>query len=64
MLSITIRWEPESQDYKDARVWANERRYRLALDRLERLVIQRLFELQKANLVSTGKYSALSRYLS
>lgn len=53
-LSITARWEPTSQEYKDAMEWAGERTYRLALDKLERLVVQRLFELQKANLVSTG----------
>lgn len=55
-LGITVRWEPESDEYKEALDWASERDYRLALDKLERLVIQRLFELQKANLVSTGEF--------
>lgn len=55
ILHIEVRWEPDSPEFVDAQKWANERKYRLALDRLERLVIQRLFELQKANLVSTGK---------
>lgn len=32
----------------------HERKYRLALDHLERLVVQRLFELQKGHLESTG----------
>lgn len=54
-LGIPTRWTPDSEEYIDACKWAKERKYRLALDRLERLVIQRLFELQKANLVSTGK---------
>lgn len=58
-LGITVRWEPTSEEYKDALKWATERSYRRALDKLERLVIQRLFELQKANLVSTGEYSQL-----
>jgi hypothetical protein len=55
VLGIPVRWEFDSHEYKEARTWSNERKYRLALDRLERLVIQRIFELQKANLVSTGE---------
>lgn len=55
-LGIQTRWTPDSPEYIEASKWAKERKYRLALDRLERLVIQRLFELQKANLVSTGKF--------
>lgn len=55
ILGITPRWEPDSPEYAKAKKWSEERKYRMALDRLERLVIQRLFELQKANLVSMGK---------
>jgi hypothetical protein len=54
ILGLTCRWECSSSEFAEAVKWANERKYRLALDRLQRLVIQRLFELQKANLVSTG----------
>lgn len=53
-LEIAERWTANSEEYKEARKWANMRKYRLALDKLERLMVQRLFELQKANLVSTG----------
>lgn len=52
---IIGRWERNSKEFEDTVIWANERKYRLALDKLERLVVQRIFELQKANLVSTGK---------
>jgi hypothetical protein len=55
ILGIVQRWEPSSSEYKEAKKDAGERTYNLALRRLERLVVQRLFELQKANLVSTGE---------
>lgn len=48
-------WTETSEEYIEAKKGYLERKYRNALDRVERLVIQRLFELQKANLVSTGK---------
>lgn len=35
----------------------NERQYRRALDSLELLVVQRLFELTKLGMSGTGKYS-------
>lgn len=59
-LGISLRWQPSSQEYQDALEWAGERTYRLALDKLERLLVQRLFELQKANLISTGTFSPFS----
>jgi hypothetical protein len=60
ILGITERWQLDSTEYKEAKKWSNERHYRLALDHLERLVIQRIFELQKANLVSTGECHYIS----
>jgi hypothetical protein len=57
ILGITVRWTIDSTEYQDAVKWSSERRARLALDKVQRLVIQRIFELQKANLVSTGKDS-------
>jgi hypothetical protein len=56
ILGIVHRWEPGSSEYKEAKKCATERTYNVVLRRLERLVVQRLFELQKANLVSTGKF--------
>lgn len=54
-LQIAQPWNTTTKEYKETKKLLLERKYRLALDRVERLVIQRLFELQKANLVSTGE---------
>jgi hypothetical protein len=56
ILGLDHRWEPTSAEYLETKKLLVERKYRLALDRLERLIIQRLFELQKVNLVSTGEF--------
>ncbi|KAK7016037.1 hypothetical protein R3P38DRAFT_3321519 [Favolaschia claudopus] len=45
--SIVVRWDPNSQQYKDGLSLATERKYREALTEVERLVVQRLFELTK-----------------
>ncbi|KAJ6485506.1 hypothetical protein DFH09DRAFT_1339787 [Mycena vulgaris] len=45
-----VRWTTDSQEYNDALVLMNERRYRRALDSLERLVVQRLLELTKLSM--------------
>ncbi|KAJ6570427.1 hypothetical protein B0H10DRAFT_1685340, partial [Mycena sp. CBHHK59/15] len=42
---IVNRWTSTSQPYIDGIVLMTERRYRLAVDELERLVVQRLFEM-------------------
>ncbi|KAJ6568722.1 hypothetical protein B0H19DRAFT_1065531 [Mycena capillaripes] len=44
---ITARWVPGSKDYEDAVILLGERNYRVALDKLESLVVKRLFELTK-----------------
>ncbi|KAJ7602643.1 hypothetical protein DFH06DRAFT_1276325 [Mycena polygramma] len=44
---ILERWNPESKEYRDALVLMTERKYRRALDKLESLVVKRLFELTK-----------------
>lgn len=53
-LSITERWVPGSQDYERGMKLISERKYRAALDKLERLVVQRLFELTKLGMSGTG----------
>ncbi|TFK80109.1 hypothetical protein K466DRAFT_605604 [Polyporus arcularius HHB13444] len=53
-LGIVERWVPGSPNYVE---WARElgyRRYRCALDSLERLVIQRMFELTKLGMSGIG----------
>ncbi|KAG8911652.1 hypothetical protein FRC02_006489 [Tulasnella sp. 418] len=49
------RWTVETEEYIKAKELLRTRKYRLALDHLESLVVQRLFELQKGHLASTGK---------
>ncbi|KAJ6609004.1 hypothetical protein B0H10DRAFT_2166451 [Mycena sp. CBHHK59/15] len=44
---IEARWTPESEQYKAALVLTTERKYQKALAEIERLVVQRLFELTK-----------------
>lgn len=53
---IVIRWTPDMQEYKDALVVMSERKYRRALDELERLVVQRLFEMTKLGMNGVGMY--------
>ncbi|CDO74657.1 hypothetical protein BN946_scf184832.g1, partial [Trametes cinnabarina] len=53
-LDIDARWSPSSAEYKQAATEMALRRYRRALDHLERLVIQRLFELKKLGMNGIG----------
>lgn len=53
-LGITARWTPVTPEYATALQYLHERKYRRALERLQRLVIQRLFELHKLNVSQTG----------
>ena len=51
------RWTPCDTKYIAALKHIAERKYRKALTNLQRLVIQRLFELHKLNLSQTGTFS-------
>ncbi|KAG6819075.1 hypothetical protein H0H93_015744, partial [Arthromyces matolae] len=53
-MNITKRWTPASPEYQKTVKYISDRKYERALDKLERLVIQRLFELHKLNLANTG----------
>jgi len=60
-LEVRDRWDPSSEEYKAVRQGLAQRQYRSALDELERLVVQRLFELAKLNISGTGEsHSGLS----
>ena len=48
------RWKPEDHLYQNALQYIPTRRFQRALGKLQRLVIQRLFELHKLNLAQTG----------
>ncbi len=52
---IEERWTPDMQIYKDSQALMAERKYRRCLDELERLVVQRLFEMTKLGMSGVGK---------
>lgn len=54
-MDIAMRWLPTDPEYIAVIVASGERTYRRALDEIEQLIVQRLFELAKLNLMSTGK---------
>ncbi|KAJ7744928.1 hypothetical protein B0H16DRAFT_1463071 [Mycena metata] len=53
-LGVVDRWEPTGPQWAEAAHLVSTKRYRMALLKLERLVIQRMFELTKMNLSQTG----------
>ena len=53
-LEIDIRWAEDSAEYRSAVQILKEREYRSALDNLEHLVVQRLFELSKLGVYGLG----------
>ena len=52
--SIDVRWAPNSEIYKETQKLLVEWSYRLAIDNLERLVVQQLFELTKLGMNGVG----------
>ncbi len=59
--SIVERWVPGSPQYTEALTLLAERKYRRAIDTLERLVVQRLFELTKLGMNGVGTYNLAYR---
>jgi hypothetical protein len=53
---IATRWVPGSKEYEEALLLMGERNYRIALDRLESLVVKRLFELTKLGMSGVGAW--------
>ncbi|KAL7280958.1 hypothetical protein ACG7TL_005907 [Trametes sanguinea] len=53
-MEINNRWQPGDAQYREVVQYIAERRYHRALGKLQRLVIQRLFELHRMNLSRTG----------
>lgn len=62
ILGIEHRWTPESPEYTTGLTLLHERKYRKALDNLERLVVQRLFELTKLGMSGVGVYLSTPHY--
>ena len=58
-LGIEEHWSAEDPSYLDALKYIHNRTFIGAVERLEGLVVQRLFELSKANLATTGVFFCL-----
>lgn len=54
-LGITVPWTEDSAEWQAASKSLAEQEYQRAVDRLEGLVVQRLFELSKMNRAGTSK---------
>jgi len=54
-LNISVRWEPGSDDWVRTGKLVTMRKYQRALDRLEGLIVARMFELTKMNMSQTGE---------
>ena len=54
-LDVGQQWTPQSPEFQQATAYMNVQTYQKAVDKLEGLVVQRLFELTKANVSQTGK---------
>ena len=59
LMDINQRWTPATPQYAEAVKYLKERTYHRALEKLQKLVILRLFELHKLNLSRTGKHCLL-----
>lgn len=53
-MGIMERWTPECNQYKSASAYLNNHQFIHAVDKLEGLVVQQLFELSKSHLAGTG----------
>ncbi|KAI1782756.1 hypothetical protein LXA43DRAFT_904908 [Ganoderma leucocontextum] len=51
---VFSRWKPGEEQFMKTVEYINNRRYHRALGKVQRLVIQRLFELHRLNLAQTG----------
>jgi hypothetical protein len=57
-MGIEKRWQAGDREYIDTVKYIQMHRYYRALDKLRSLVVQRLFELHKLNLMQTGLWSS------
>jgi hypothetical protein len=51
---IEVRWATDSVQYREALAMTTDRKYKSALDLVERLVVQRLFEMTKLGMSGLG----------
>ncbi|KAJ7747099.1 hypothetical protein B0H14DRAFT_2406361 [Mycena olivaceomarginata] len=62
-MDILVRWTVDDEEYENAEALVASRHYRLALNKLEELVIKRLFKLTKMNMSGTGMWCTLQKLL-
>ncbi|KIY48620.1 hypothetical protein FISHEDRAFT_73470 [Fistulina hepatica ATCC 64428] len=55
-LGVTERWMPDSKDYDLMFKQLQQSKFKTSMDALEGLIVQRLFELSKANLAAMGTF--------
>lgn len=55
-LGIEMRWTSQSTKYQEVLEYTKRCQFIRTVEDLEGLIVQRLFELSKANLSSTGKF--------
>lgn len=55
-LDLEGRWTREMPEYKEAEKQSLMRKYYKSVDTLERLIVQRLFELTKLGMSGVGQY--------
>jgi hypothetical protein len=63
-MGIEKRWDPMSPEYLETLGYLSIRKYQRALEELQRLVIQCLFELHRMNMSATGECSFKNSDLS
>ena len=62
-MGIDRRWDPSSPEYLETLGYLSTRTYQRALEELQRLVIQRLFELHKMNISASGERGKYLEFL-
>lgn len=59
-LGFDRRWQPMDERFQRAQNYIATQKYQRALGKLQRLVIQRLFELHKLNIAQTGTFRLIN----
>ena len=54
-IELAHRWTPDRREYVEMLDYSRHHHFIRAVEELENLVVQRLWELSKANLASTGE---------
>ncbi|KAG1887413.1 uncharacterized protein F5891DRAFT_967298 [Suillus fuscotomentosus] len=63
-MGIANRWQPSSPEYQATLKYMSNHQYQRALDNLQRLVVQQLFELQRLNISQTGASYKMRTHIS